>query len=159
MNSRQIFTAAPKKGPQPTLLMHIPVSRRPVSNGEVVFTMEFSTLIQTEQQEGLYELYFHNCRFQGGSTKKALQVTGEVILFYHYFSLPDAFQWFMFVVLLSFTEMKINCMKHVLEPALINKYTGKVLLFFSFKKVINGSYNISKNSKCLNNKWTDEKQS
>jgi len=70
--------AAPKKGPQPTLLMHIPVSRRPVSNGEVVFTMEFSTLIQTEQQEGLYELYFHNCRFQGGSTKKALQVTGEI---------------------------------------------------------------------------------
>ena len=82
ITNQQNFTAAPTKGHQPTLLMHIPVSRRREGSGEVVFTVEFSTLIQTEQQEGLYELYFHNCRFQGGSTKKALQVTGEVILYF-----------------------------------------------------------------------------
>ena len=82
VNNKLNFPATPIEGPHPDLLMHIPVSViHNKQKGEIEFSMEFSTLIQTDEQEGLYELYFHNCRLQEGSTKKAIQVSGEVLSF------------------------------------------------------------------------------
>jgi len=78
-SSQRKKRATPIEGPHPDLLMHIPVSViHNKQKGEIEFSMEFSTLIQTDEQEGLYELYFHNCRLQEGSTKKAIQVSGEI---------------------------------------------------------------------------------
>lgn len=63
--------------PEPTSLMYehqgsIPVKTTVDSKGFISFSLAFSSQILTDEQEGLYELYFHNCRSGHGHNAKPI---------------------------------------------------------------------------------------